>query len=236
LAIPVDRWLREHASAVLKQSGLTGRVNLAPIEFAAYVLARALWSRVLMTAVELQHGGAFAIVPGSAAPGCISMKCRAADVRLGRSAAEFFGVCARAQGEVEGAGFLEVAGEWLRRKRGLQAEARALGHLSAVDGCVVVDRDLNLLGFGGHIKAEEDQARRTDRVFAYFHTRKPRPESDLKRFGTRHLSAFQLCRAVQDCIVFVVSQDGHLRVFASDAEHVYLFDALAAEVSYKDQC
>ncbi len=73
-------------------------------------------------------------------------------------------------------------------------------------------------------------------MFAYFDTRKPRPESDLKRFGTRHLSAFQLCRAVPDCIVFVVSQDGHLRVFASDAEHVYLFDALAAEVSYKDQC
>lgn len=236
LAIPVDRWLREHASAVSKQSGLMEGVNRSQMEFAAYALARTLWSLVLMTAAELQHGGAFAIVPGSTAPGFISMKYRATDKRLGPSAAEFFGACARTRRETEGAGFGELAGEWLRRKRGLRAEARALGRLSAVDGCVVVDRGLNLLGFGGHIQVSPDQARRAGRAFTYFDTREPRPESDLKRFGTRHLSAFQLCQAVQDCLVFVISQDGRLRVFASDAKHVYLFDALAAEVSYRDQC
>src|SRR5262249_40860816 len=152
------------------------------------------------------------IVPDSTAIALVSIKYPATDIRLGQSAAEFIALCARAQGKADGAGFREVARQWLRKKRGLQEEARALGHLSAVDGCVVVDRGLNLFGFGGHIEVGEAQAREAGRVLADYRTRKARPESDLNCFGTRHLSAFRLCQAAQDCIVFVVSQDGHLRI------------------------
>jgi hypothetical protein len=236
LAIPVDNWLRQHAAAVLAWTGLARRANAGVIQYAAYVLARDLWSRVLMTAADLRHGGTFVIAPDGELADFVTIKFPATDLSLGLSAADFFKACVRIQEEARGACPPEDAEDWLRRKRDLQADARALGHLSAVDGCVVVDPELSLRGFGGHINVDEGQARRAGRVFADFRTRRPRPESDLHRFGTRHGSAYRLCQAVAGCLVFVISQDGHLRVFASDAEHVFLFDALSAEARHRDKC
>ncbi len=51
----------------------------------------------------------------------------------------------------------------------------------------------------------------------------PRDEL-LKPFGERHKSAFYLCQQVPGSIAFVISQDGDLRIFASDEKRVYFAD------------
>jgi DisA bacterial checkpoint controller nucleotide-binding len=234
-ALPVETWLRQHAAGVVEQCALQQCLSTAYDQSHVYLLARALWSRVLLTAVELQHGGAFVLIPEGASIDSLTIKNKATDIRLGQSAALFIQACARAHVETECNGFRDAAWEWSRRKRDIQTESLALGHLSAVDGCVVLDRSLNLLGFGGQIEVKESETQLAPRSFADFETQSPRSESDLNRFGTRHRSAFRLCQLVEGCIVFVVSQDGHLRVFASDADHVYLFDNLAAEVRLRDK-
>src|SRR5207302_1530207 len=80
----------------------------------------------------------------------------------------------------------EAARGWSRHRHRLFSAARALGHLSAVDGCVVLDRELNLLGFGGEIRVDNARLQQASRVFAHYSTRRPRPEEELRRFGTRH--------------------------------------------------
>jgi hypothetical protein len=43
----------------------------------------------------------------------------------------------------------------------------------------------------------------------------------LYKTGTRHLSAYQLCQAHKGVTCFVVSQDGHVTLFWSDAAAVH---------------
>jgi len=44
--------------------------------------------------------------------------------------------------------------------------------------------------------------------------------------GTRHMSAARLCKAHDDLLVFIMSQDGELKVFSSDGDKVNAFGPL----------
>ncbi len=93
-----------------------------------------------MTGVELQHGGAFVIVRDiNACCDLINIKHKATTISLGQSAAEFFRACNRIKTVTEFDAFRQAALDWMRNKRFLQAELAA-GTLSAIDGCVVLDR------------------------------------------------------------------------------------------------
>jgi hypothetical protein len=43
----------------------------------------------------------------------------------------------------------------------------------------------------------------------------------LQKTGTRHLSAFHLCNAAEETTAYVISQDGHVTLFWSDAKVVW---------------
>ena len=105
------------------------------------------------------------------------------------------------------------------RRHQLWSTAASVGHLSAHDGCVVLDRQMTVHGFGGTI--ETGAAFGSARSYVDSRTRAPLAEEQLLvRFGHRHRSAFLLCKAVANAIVFVISQDGELPVFSSDDRHV----------------
>lgn len=103
-------------------------------------------------------------------------------------------------------------------------QAAAVGRLTATDGCVVLDRSLQVRGFGGIIDPSLTAAQGGLRFVP--------PPSDpalteadlLSRFGTRHRSAYLLCKSCPGSLAFVLSQDGGWRVFASDSERAYFFD------------
>jgi hypothetical protein len=91
---------------------------------------------------------------------------------------------------------------------------------------VVLDRLMTVYGFGGSISVGSTAP--DGRVLVDPQTREPLPEDDLlRRFGERHRSAFQLCKAHPDVLAFVISQDGDLRLFASDQRHVTFHDLLS---------
>ena len=88
--------------------------------------------------------------------------------------------------------------------------------LAAVDGAVLLQRDLKLVGFGAEItKAEMPSGDET--VEHGNHPPplgKPAPTS-LTDFGMRHRSAIRFCQEVPGTMAFVVSQDGGIRLFTS---------------------
>jgi hypothetical protein len=91
---------------------------------------------------------------------------------------------------------------------------------------VVLDRRMTVHGFGGTI--ETGAAQSSTRTYVDSRTNVLLAEEELlARFGHRHRSAFLLCQAVPRIIAFVISQDGDLRVFSSDDQHVYCDENLS---------
>ena len=82
--------------------------------------------------------------------------------------------------------------------------------LTRVDGAVVMDTDLRILGFGCEIITNKGYPKlfivRTSRAHR---SRSTRVSAD--SFGTRHRSIFRYCTAVPGSVGFVVSQDGPVR-------------------------
>jgi hypothetical protein len=186
---------------------------------------RALWAHVLREAVRLRHGGAFVVVPDPArAP--IKLKHPTEPLALGGELAKLWLALARAH-HLLGSNLAADALEQTRvRRHQLWSAAASVGHLSALDGCVLLDRRMTVHGFGGTIETAE--AHSSPRTYADSRTNAPLSEEQLlARFGHRHRSAFLLCKAVPHALAFVISQDGEMPVFSSDERHVYCDENLS---------
>jgi hypothetical protein len=87
--------------------------------------------------------------------------------------------------------------------------ARIIAKLSTVDGCLVFNSDFQLIGFKGEVLVREDSkcVNKLDEEF------KSDEKFDINQFGTRHRSAARFCGKIPNSVVFVVSQDGDIRVF-----------------------
>ena len=104
--------------------------------------------------------------------------------------------------------FSESNGDQRMAFRRLNDAADFIINLSAVDGAVVVTDTFRVIGFGAEIILDASPAAVS--VFAD-DRRAPTGEISIDAFGTRHRSAFRLCSAQKDVVVFVVSQDGDVR-------------------------
>jgi hypothetical protein len=224
-AAEVDRWVEELTEA------LTARCTAEDREWNARRLivpgadVRALWSHVLREAVRLRHGGAFVVVPDlRRAP--VELKYPTEPLDLGGELARLWLALARTH-SLLGSNLSADALEQTRvRRHQVWSTAASLGHLSAHDGCVVLDRQMTVHGFGGTI--ETAVAKPSPRTYVDSRTKAPLAEEQLlARFGHRHRSAFLLCKAVPNVIAFVISQDGDLPVFSSDDKHVYCDEHLS---------
>jgi hypothetical protein len=123
-----------------------------------------------------------------------------------------------------------LAHVWNWRRAAVFAKARVLAGLSSVDGCVVLDRCLKVLGFGAEIRIDDDKLGTAPRALRNKKTGEPTPESEVEQMGTRHRSAYRLAKVHPGIMVFVISQDGDLRIFCSDDQDVFGFDRLHAWV------
>jgi DisA bacterial checkpoint controller nucleotide-binding len=123
---------------------------------------------------------------------------------------------------------------WRWRREKLFLMAKALAGLSRVDGCVVLHQNLAVLGFGGEIRVDEIKASSAPRSLRNLKSGEITPEEELLSFGTRHRSAFRLCKVHPGTVVFVISQDGDLRIFCSTDHDVYGFQFLHAWVRQSD--
>jgi hypothetical protein len=224
-AVQVDRWIEELTQDLTARCSAEDRDwNTRPLTVPGADV-RALWSHVLREAVRLRHGGAFVVVPDPRrAP--VALKYPTEPLPLGGELAALWLALARAR-DFLGSNLSADALEQIRvRRHQLWSTAASVGHLSACDGCVVLDRRMTVHGFGGTI--ETGAANSIGRTYADSRTNAPLAEEQLlARFGHRHSSAFLLCKAVPDALAFVISQDGDLPVFSSDARHVYCDENLS---------
>lgn len=188
-------------------------------ETIAAALLGQTWQSVLSEVCEAHHGGAFLIVPEMPASELpLRIKYQLDSNVLVET------LKARMTVEPKLSHYL-YAGEEIETtalddahclQRGLVRAQNLLASLSKVDGAVVLDRDLRIVGFGAEITLTSPPT--ADEVVCYgphpepVSTPRPRPLSD---FGMRHRSAYRFCQAVPGSVAFVVSQDAAITVFCN---------------------
>lgn len=90
--------------------------------------------------------------------------------------------------------------------------ARFLSDLMQVDGAVVLDSNVRLIGFGGEIRVDRN-------VLQVGHAQDLEGlvviAWNVQSDGTRHRSVYRLCSVEPDAIGFVISQDGHVRMISN---------------------
>jgi hypothetical protein len=107
--------------------------------------------------------------------------------------------------------------------------ARFVANLTAVDGAVVFAKGLELVGFGGVIKgafSKEDLIARAVDVEG-----QKRGYERAEGVGTRHLTAYHLCREIQDALAIVISQDGNTELVKWTNGFVTCWDLLPITIA-----
>jgi hypothetical protein len=96
-----------------------------------------------------------------------------------------------------------------------------IASLAAVDGAVVLTDKLRLLGFGAEITAQSPMLSQI-KVITDFE-KNTGENKDIELFGTRHRSAFRFCSGFENSIVFIVSQDGEIKITKRVGSEVFLW-------------
>lgn len=190
--------LRGMSKGLFELSGTPRRYREGSLEYGelqldTYFVVQAIWLEVLRLTAELRHGGTFVILPCREAPnGRLSDKAGEV-IKLGHKAnLPDLGVLVLDAFKLIDADYERLV-EW---RQDIRDRALGLAHASAADGCVVLDRNLRLIGFKGEILPEG----------------RHRPNGK-KSGGMRHRSAQRLSKQVRGAVCFVVSQDGGISVF-----------------------
>lgn len=106
--------------------------------------------------------------------------------------------------------------------------AHLIAGLAASDGAVVLDKRLEILGFGAEIGGDLPAVRSVARALDAEGTRKVR--ESVESVGQRHRSAYRLCNFVHNAIAVVVSQDGNVRFVKWHDGEVTYWDNVATSV------
>jgi hypothetical protein len=125
--------------------------------------------------------------------------------------------------------FCDQQNDWLTRRNQFHVALNAVAGLSEVDGCVVLDRGLRVKLFGGKIHSANANGAAPAQVLDLrdWYARDVLIEPFIRKLGTRNQSACQFCREHPHTFAFVVSQDCDLRVYCSDDDAAFAFEALA---------
>lgn len=112
--------------------------------------------------------------------------------------------------------------KWSEARRTLLELVEAIANMANIDGCVVLDRQLHIKGFGGRIISERGLKRCVEVNPVELGEEQ---EISITKFGTRHGSAFNICCKYPGTLAFVISQDGDLRVFYGSEHQVLMWEA-----------
>ena len=163
-------------------------------------LVKATLARVFSLAVAAGHGGLFVFLPPGASRGSLggllSQGVGVSWPNLGRVALNL------AMGATHHATHVE---QW-------ETATRIAAQASCVDGAVILDGALSMLGFRVELCAREED-RLPECLALDPEASEPTPIGtiNLAAFGTRHRSAARFCAQVPDAVAVVVSQDGEMR-------------------------
>jgi len=95
--------------------------------------------------------------------------------------------------------------------------------LSRVDGAIVLNSQLEVLGFGAEITINK-KPNRVCRARTSVANEDRIADVDYNHFGTRHRSVMRYCAEVPGAVGFVISQDGDVRAFLLDDNRVVMWE------------
>jgi len=190
-----------------------------------------LLSRLLRSAADARHGGAFVFLPDVRRdPTEYGLKVlyRTTSLDLRADLVEQWVTYVHSiqqHGTPERENTLRRS-EVLRAK--LLTNTEAVGRFSCVDGCVVLTREFNVLGFGAKIDAPVNQAEASPRRFKHIASGEVYDDKTFMAAigGTRHQSAARFCQLHPGVMVLTLSQDGDLKMFTSDEQFAYAYGPL----------
>lgn len=96
------------------------------------------------------------------------------------------------------------------RDKELVSYSDFIAKLTTVDGAVVLDKNLDLYGFGAEILTDRMERKTPNIAFL----RLDNTEDSTKKFtdnGTRHRSGYRLVNCIEDSVAIICSQDGSVR-------------------------
>ncbi len=99
-----------------------------------------------------------------------------------------------------------------------------LSDLTAVDGCLLLDHKFTLFGFGVEIQVPSFEDEKVHRALD-IEAQDCILES-MDSAGTRHRTAYRLCREFASCLAIVVSQDGAVKFVANHDDKVTYWNHL----------
>jgi hypothetical protein len=111
------------------------------------------------------------------------------------------------------------------REDELGGAVKLVTSLAALDGALLLSPDLDLHGFAIKIRSTHESGVVYDGKDFSRRGRKAKAV-DLRSFGTRHSSVISYCRADPHAIGIIISQDGHVRVAATEDGQIVLWDRI----------
>ncbi|MCF2149351.1 pentapeptide repeat-containing protein [Desmonostoc muscorum LEGE 12446] len=185
--------------------------NHSKNKYTNFQLIRDIWSYILRLAVEFGHGGTFIILPNDKIEKLSAIKHKIKNPNLGKLILDLENKKVNPSNEKQNQ---EQELQLLYQQ--IFDSARAIAQLSTVDGPVVLNRHLRLLGFGGETRVKDDSPN-VEHIYIRLNPQSNSLEMDgeweSQQFGTRHNSAARVCASISGAAAFVVSQDGDIREF-----------------------
>lgn len=229
--------VREEMQALHKRAcDDCAQVSIDPI--ISQLLAQGLLKRTLELLRQERHGATLMIVPpdGVAELEHLQIKYPFRDeeprrryttllVRLMRRLSELFAD----QPHVRWSDYLTAQDAELEElDESIEEFSRLLASLASVDGCVVLNRKMELLGFGAEISGSLPNVRYVHRALD-IEALSVSLEST-EDVGTRHRSAYRFCASHPDVVAFVLSQDGRIQLIKHFSGEVTCWDQLTTGV------
>jgi hypothetical protein len=100
--------------------------------------------------------------------------------------------------------------------------SRLIANLTGIDGAVVLDKRLGLLGYGAEVSAELPAPPRLWRSLDSEGTK--REPDDIENVGTRHRAAYRFVHDHPQGLAIVISHDGGVSVVANHAGEVIFWE------------
>jgi len=219
--------LRRQLVQELKDDCLPCSLSLEAYADLAHLIALQFVRRVINLVRTSGHGGSMILIPFGeegrhAAEKWIDCKYLLEEDGAGLRFHHLWQAILRRVGELTPAGAtVEQAWDIFRHSNDAELDqleesffelARLLSDLMMVDGALIVDHKLSLIGFGGEI--------RVDRNVLYVVQAHDLDGGSVSRWnvqsdGTRHRAVYRLCSVEPETIGFVISQDSQVRMIAN---------------------
>ncbi len=187
---------------------------------------------VLRPILDAGHGGAVLVIPSRDVPWLresLLQPQEVTDLNLTHRSVDHLSACVEFHYPTDAKRDLTTrTRRWLQTRGRLTVAARTIGELASVDGCVVLDRALSVVGFGAKINVSREQAVSSAIQFKNAKTSEQVPLDDLEKIGGMRLqSALRFCKCYPNVVAFVVSQDQEMKVLWSEKEDAFAFGPIA---------